>query len=100
MEDKFLPVGTVVLLKGGKKRVMIIGFCAMAKEREGKIFDYCGCIYPEGLMASNQTCMFDHDQIEKVFYKGLVDEEETAFKNKLNNLINQLGTVNKETPRA
>lgn len=100
MEDKFLPVGTVVLLKGGKKRVMIIGFCAMAKEREGKIFDYCGCIYPEGLMASNQTCMFDHDQIEKVFYKGLVDEEETAFKNKLNNLINQLGTVNKETPQA
>lgn len=100
MEDKFLPVGTVVLLKGGKKRVMIIGFCAMAKEREGKIFDYCGCIYPEGLMASNQTCMFDHDQIEKVFYKGLVDEEETDFKNKLNNLINQLGTVNKETPQA
>ena len=37
MEDKFLPIGTVVLLKGGKKRVMIIGFCAMAKEKAGKV---------------------------------------------------------------
>ena len=94
MEEKFLPIGTVVLLKGGKKRVMIIGFCAMAKEQLGKVFDYSGCIYPEGLMASNQTCMFDHNQIEKIFFKGLVDEEETIFKSKLNNLINQFGNNN------
>ena len=100
MEDKFLPIGTVVLLKGGKKRVMIIGFCAMAKEKEGKIFDYSGCIYPEGLMASNQTCRFDHNQIEKIFFKGLVDQEETEFKTKLNTLINQLGQVNDSTPSA
>ena len=84
MEEKFLPVGSVVLLKGGKKRVMVIGFCAMSKENEGKIFDYSGCLYPEGLIASNQTCLFNHDQIEKVFFKGFVDNEETEFKNKLN----------------
>lgn len=97
MEEKFLPIGTVVLLKGGKKRVMIIGFCAMTQEQQGKIFDYSGCIYPEGLMASNQTCMFDHSQIEKVFFKGLVDDEEVEFKNKLNTLINQLGAINSVT---
>ena len=95
MNDRFLPIGTVVLLKGGKKRVMIIGFCAMTKEKPGKIFDYSGCIYPEGLMSSTQTCMFDHHQIEKIYYKGLIDEEETSFKNKLNNLIGQLGSSNK-----
>lgn len=94
MEDKFLPIGTVVMLKGGQKRVMIIGFCAMTKEKEGKIFDYSGCVYPEGLMSSNQTCMFDHEQIEKIYYKGLVDEEEVEFKNKLNLLISQIGTTN------
>ena len=97
MEGKYLPIGTVVLLKGGKKRVMIIGFCSMTDEQKGKIFDYSGCIYPEGLMASNQTCLFDHSQIEKIFYKGLVDDEETEFKNKLNALINQLGSVNNPT---
>ena len=94
MEGKYLPIGTVVLLKGGKKRVMIIGFCSMTEEQKGRIFDYSGCIYPEGLMASNQTCLFDHNQIEKIFYKGLVDDEETEFKNKLNALINQLGSQN------
>ena len=97
MEGKYLPIGTVVLLKGGKKRVMIIGFCSMTEEQKGRIFDYSGCIYPEGLMASNQTCLFDHNQIEKIFYKGLVDDEETEFKNKLNALINQLGSVNNPT---
>ena len=94
MNNKFLPIGTVVLLKGGKKRVMIIGFCAMTNDKEGKIFDYSGCIYPEGLMASNQTCMFDHNQIEKIFYNGFVDNEEIEFKSKLNNLISQLGSTN------
>ena len=99
MEDRFLPIGSVVMLKGGQKRVMIIGFCAMTKEQEGKVFDYSGCIFPEGLMSSNQTCMFDHSQIEKIYYKGLVDEEETEFKKKLNQLINQLGSVNDTTPQ-
>ena len=94
MNDRFLPIGTVVLLKGGKKRVMIIGFCAMTDEKKNKIFDYSGCIYPEGLMSSSQTCMFDHNQIEKIYFKGLVDEEEVSFKNKLNSLINQLGSNN------
>lgn len=94
MEEKFLPVGSVVLLKGGKKRVMVIGFCAMSKENEGKIFDYSGCLYPEGLIASNQTCLFNHDQIEKVFFKGFVDNEETEFKNKLNSVIANIGETN------
>lgn len=99
MEDKYLPIGTVVMLKGGTKRVMIIGFCAITKEQQGKVFDYCGCIYPEGLMSSNQTCMFDHSQIDKIFFKGLVDEEEIEFKNKLNALVSQLGTANNTTPQ-
>jgi len=94
VEEKFLPVGSVVLLKGGKKRVMVIGFCAMSKENEGKIFDYSGCLYPEGLIASNQTCLFNHDQIEKVFFKGFVDNEETEFKNKLNSVIANIGETN------
>ena len=94
MEEKFLPVGSVVLLKGGKKRVMVIGFCAMSKEHEGKVFDYSGCLYPEGLIASNQTCLFNHDQIEKVFFKGFVDEEEKTFKDKLNSLLANIGDEN------
>lgn len=88
--EKYLPIGTVVMLKGGSKRVMIAGFCAMAEEAGDKVYDYSGCIYPEGFISSTQTCLFDHEQIEKVYFKGLVDEEEVNFKKKLNLFINQL----------
>ena len=88
--EKYLPIGTVVMLKGGSKRVMIAGFCAMAEEAGDKIYDYSGCIYPEGFISSMQTCLFDHEQIEKVYFKGYEDEEEMQFKKKLNLLIEQM----------
>lgn len=84
--EKFLPVGTVVMLKGGTKRVMIIGFCAVEGESK-EIYDYSGCLYPEGLLSSTEICMFNHDQIEQVYHEGLKDEEEEAFKKELNEVI-------------
>ena len=87
--EKFLPAGTVVMLKGGTKRVMIIGFCAVEGQNK-EIYDYSGCLFPEGLLSSNEVCMFNHDQIEKVYHEGLKDEEETAFKEELNKYINEI----------
>lgn len=85
--EKFLPVGTVAMLKGGSKRVMITGFCAVDENNKGKIWDYSGCMYPEGFLSSNQTCLFEHDQIDKVYHMGLSDDpEEKQFKEQLNNL--------------
>ena len=74
--EKFLPIGTVVLLNGGSKRVMITGFCSVAQENQDKIYDYSGCVYPEGYLSSNQVCLFDHDQIEKIFFLvGTIDAD-------------------------
>ncbi len=87
MKEKYLPIGTVVLLKGGRKRAMITGFCSVAQENQEKIYDYSGCVYPEGYLSSNQVCLFDHDQIEKIFFLGFEDEEEVAFKDKLNKIV-------------
>ena len=44
--DKYLPIGTVVLLKDAKKRVMITGFAVKGKETGDKMYDYMGCMYP------------------------------------------------------
>ena len=33
---RFLPLGTVVLLKGAKKRLMITGFCSFDEEKKDK----------------------------------------------------------------
>jgi hypothetical protein len=78
--EKFLPVGTVLLLKGGKKRVMIIGLCPSAND---VMYDYAGCLFPEGVLDPEKTLLFNHDQIEQVFHMGLQDEEQKQFDTKL-----------------
>lgn len=80
---KFLPIGTVVLLKGAKKRLMITGFCSFDEGKKDKAYDYTGCLYPEGIITSRQMALFNHSQIEKVYHLGLRDEEEKQFKQKL-----------------
>ncbi len=97
--EKFLPIGTVVLLKGGKKRLMITGYCAPGTgEKEGKIYDYSGCIFPEGMIFSDAYAAFDHTQIEKVFNKGLVDEEFNSFNERLNQVYSAMSLVSPLAP--
>ena len=99
--EKFLPLGTVVMLKGASKRLMITGFCTMAaEEEEGVMYDYAGCMYPEGFISSDQTALFNHDQIEKVYHLGLVDQEEKDFKIKLNQLLYANNVVAESAPQA
>lgn len=86
MYDKFLPIGTVVLLKGGTKRVMITGFCVIS---DNKVFDYTGCLYPEGYIFKDKILVFNHNQIDKIYYMGLSDDEEKKFKQALPSLINK-----------
>lgn len=83
--EKYLPVGTVVRLKGAEKRLMIIGFCVNAENNES--WDYSGCLYPEGLLSSDQIAVFDHSQISEIYYKGLVDDEEKEFKTNLKDYL-------------
>ena len=61
--EKYLPIGTVVMLKEGKKKLMITGFCTMDSENQSEMFDYSGCLYPEGLLSSEQVALFNHKQI-------------------------------------
>ena len=88
--EKFLPIGTVVMLKGGTKKVMITGFCSVSQDDDNKMYDYSGCIYPEGYVSFNQICLFDHVQIGTVFFKGYVDDEEKTFKDKLIQLVSSV----------
>lgn len=90
MIDKYLPVGTVVLLKEQNKRFMITGFGVKSEEYNNKVFDYSGCLYPEGVLTLKETIVFDHEQIGKIYFMGFIDEEEKAFKVQLNEAINKM----------
>ena len=84
---KYLPIGSVVLLKNAKKRLMITGF--YIKTENDERYDYSGCLYPEGVISSSQTAVFNHDQIETIYAIGYSDDEEKAFKSNLDKLISQ-----------
>ena len=87
MASGFLPIGTVVLLKESTKRVMIIGILQrQIKEGEAVIWDYSGCFYPEGYMGPDKTFLFNADQIDKIFAVGYQDEEQFAFKVKIDEI--------------
>lgn len=74
MKDKYLPIGTVVLLKGATKRLMINGYCSSQPEDE-TVYDYVGCLFPEGNILGDEVALFNHDQIGEISHMGLVDDE-------------------------
>ena len=92
--SKLLPIGSVVLLNNGTKKVMVTGFYTVPANDNTKVFDYCGCLFPEGIITSEQNLLFDHNQIQTVCYMGYANEEDKEFKAKLAELIN------KEAPTA
>lgn len=79
MYENLLPLGSVVLLKGGNKRVMITGRI-QARAGEKKVYDYSACWYPEGIVSPKEIFFFDHDAIEVLFFVGFQDEEELRFR--------------------
>lgn len=86
---KLLPIGSVVLLKDSDKRLMIIG---RLQRKVGDVneveFDYSGCLYPEGNLDPNSSFLFNHQQIERVYFIGFQDEEELLLNDKISQYIN------------
>lgn len=84
---KFLPIGSVVLLKDSQKRIMIVGVKQKQADSD-KVWDYSACLYPEGILEPNKLFLFDSEQIERLYFIGLQDGEGLAFLNYLNQLEN------------
>ena len=92
MLNGLIPIGSVVLLKNSSKRVMIIGFCQgqTSEGGETKVWDYAGCLYPEGYIDANKLFLFNGEQIDKIFAIGYQDEEQFAFKVQIDDAHAQL----------
>ena len=95
MKREYLPIGSVVLLKNTKKRLMITGFY-VKPNMSNVYYDYLGCIFPEGMVSEHENYIFNNEQIEKVFHKGLEDDEETDFKAKLCEIIDSIENESKD----
>ena len=89
LSEKFLPIGTVVILKGGKKRMMITGYAQVDVEKKDKVYDYIGCMYPEGVISTNQNLLFNHDEIENIYFLGYSDDDQKKYSSKLKELLTE-----------
>ena len=75
MEDKYLPIGSIVRLNDNNKKMMIIGYYSLKYQNSVKIYDYCGCVYPEGMLLANNLFSFNHSDIAEVIFLGFKNKE-------------------------
>ena len=80
---KLLPIGSIVLLKDGEKKLMVCGILQNSIDDDSQVYDYFGVLYPEGHMGERFQYLFNHADIEKVVYRGYEDEERNSFIDKL-----------------
>lgn len=96
--NEYLTIGTVVMLKGGEKELMIIGFFPQAEiDGEKKVFDYMACYFPEGFIDSNRPIVFNKDNIDKVLYESYSDDDNRLFLShlsKIEEIVKKGGGVN------
>ena len=80
MEIKdLLPIGSIVILRGSVKKLMIFGIRQIDEASDDKEYDYAGVPYPEGNVGSDNHFLFDHSDIESVVFRGYENEERTEF---------------------
>lgn len=74
-----LTVGSVVLLSGGNRKVVISSrYALFDKNGVQGYFDYCGFFYPEGIAHGN-VCYFNEEDIRECLFEGYYDSMENEY---------------------
>ena len=75
-----LPLGTVVTLKKGDIKLMIVGRAQLFND-EGTIgyFDYSALGYPQGVVTESEYAFFNDEDVETIHFEGYRDETEKEF---------------------
>ncbi len=84
---EYLPIGSVVLLKGAKKKLVVMGIMQIPNEEKDRVFDYIGVPYPEGNFGKSNV-LFNNDDISDVIFRGYENPERDAFMKIVSELSN------------
>ena len=99
-QNDFLPLGSIVLLQGGTRKVMIIARGMNVKRGDDVFFfDYGGVIYPEGL-TGDQMVYFNRDGIIKVYFHGYSDDEDDVVLTALKAYLDNNPNLNRANPAS
>lgn len=81
---EYLPIGSVVYLNDGTKKLMIVSRGIIAPNGDKVVFfDYGGVLYPEGI-TDDKMAYFQHDAISKIVFEGFRDSDDEATVEKIN----------------
>ncbi len=77
--NRMLPIGSIVYLKEGTSKIMILNRGPIIKMNDEELlFDYSGCFYPQGLLPDN-VFYFNHENIDEVIFEGYTDADEERY---------------------
>ena len=87
----YLPLGSIVYLNGGIKKLMIVARAIMASNN-GKqyFFDYGGVLYPEGFLDPDSMFLFNGENIARVYHVGYLDEKTMQVLPKIQETLDRL----------
>ena len=77
--EYLLPIGSIVRLKNGERKLMIFGILQRERENPDQVFDYVAVPYPEGMQDMRLNVCFNHDDIEEIICRGYEDDDRKAF---------------------
>lgn len=73
-----LPLGSVITLKKGRKKLMIIG--RIQEERSsGILYDYAAVLYPEGILDASELYMFQGRTLTASIMSGCRRKRNSPF---------------------
>lgn len=76
--------------------MMICGIRQTGKENKEREYDYMGVFYPEGHVGENYQFLFDHENIDNIFFRGFEDVERQDFIERLDNYYKNEANVKQE----
>lgn len=84
---EYHPLGSIVLLKDGVQKVLIISRALNVRNGEQEFFfDYGGVPYPEGLV-SDKMAYFNHESISRVVFTGYSDDDNLNMVDNINRYL-------------
>jgi len=77
---RLLPIGTILKLDPeSDEKVMIVGRLVKRGAEGDKMWDYCGCVAPQGINSEEELVFFDHEQVKQLLFIGFQDEDELKY---------------------
>ena len=72
-ENSLIPNGSIVLLKGGSKKLMIYGRKQLLLKENEQMYDYLAVPYPEGYINPDYSYVFNHSDIKEIIFYGFIN---------------------------